>query len=52
LDVSGDIDRHLSFGFGIHFCVGASLARMEGRIGLEERYSVSPAGTSMKTVSK
>jgi cytochrome P450 len=34
-EVGRDPVRNLSFGWGMHFCLGASIARMEGRVAFE-----------------
>jgi cytochrome P450 len=34
--------RHVAFGFGEHLCLGASLARLEGRVMFEELFARWP----------
>jgi cytochrome P450 len=45
-----DVDRgakgHIAFGFGLHFCLGAALARLEGRVALEEVLKRFPEWTA------
>jgi cytochrome P450 len=43
-NIERSIDHHLSFGYGIHFCLGAALARLEGRIALDEVLNRFPDG--------
>jgi cytochrome P450 len=35
-DVTRSMGHHLAFGYGAHFCLGAALARTEGRVVLDE----------------
>jgi len=52
-DIRRKVDGHVSLGHGIHFCLGAALARMETRVALEETlrrfptWDVDPDGVEM-----
>jgi cytochrome P450 len=42
-DIHREIERHVGFGFGIHLCIGAALARLETRIAFEELLARYPS---------
>ena len=53
LDADRSGDRHLAFGHGIHFCLGAPLARIEAQIAVESllhRYPEMTAETDLADV--
>jgi cytochrome P450 len=41
-DISPREEKPLTFGGGIHYCVGAELARLEGKVFLEELFAAYP----------
>jgi len=56
-DIRRDPNPHIAFGFGTHFCLGASLARLEIRVMYEELLrrvpgvSLAPGASVQRTPS-
>jgi hypothetical protein len=49
LDLRRQDNRHIAFGFGVHFCLGAPLARLEGQIAIQTLFYRFP---TLRLVSK
>lgn len=45
LDIKRSLNRHVSFGYGVHFCLGAALARLEAPIALRALVERFPEAT-------
>lgn len=41
-DIGRAVKEHLAFGYGVHFCLGAPLARLEGEIALDRLFTRFP----------
>jgi cytochrome P450 len=49
-DIQRTPNRHMGFGYGIHFCLGAPLARLEARIALEAMLERLPKLQRIRTI--